>query len=76
MDTSHHYTRNSNTKFSFCHTIVEHFLKGSDVVSYRNKLKVASLKNLVFLAVLKLDVKDYCGYNKELESTEKAFPIP
>ena len=30
-------------------------------------MEVASLKNIFFLAVLKLDVKDSFGYNKEIE---------
>ena len=35
------------------------------IVTYRNQLKVAPLKNLLFLAVLKLDVKNSFGYNKK-----------
>ena len=30
-------------------------------------MEVAPLKNLFFLAVLKLDVKDSFGYNKEID---------
>ena len=41
---------------------------------YRNQLEVDPLKNLFFLAVLKLDVKDSFGYNREIERMEKTFP--
>ena len=41
------------------------------VVTYRNQLEVAPLKNLFFLAVLKLGKKDSFGYNKEIERCEK-----
>ena len=41
------------------------------VVTYRNYLEVAPLKNLFFLAVLKLDVKDSFGCNKEIEKNGK-----
>ena len=40
------------------------------MVTYMTLLEVALLKNL-FLAVLKLDVKDFFGYNKEIESMGK-----
>ena len=43
------------------------------MVTYRNQLKVAPLKNLFFLANLKY-VKDSFGYNKEIESMGKTFP--
>ena len=46
----------------------------SFTVTYRNQLEVAPLKNLFFLAVLKLDVKDSFGYNKEIERMGKTFP--
>ena len=35
--------------------------------------KVAPLKNLFFLAVSKLDMKDTFGYNKETERMGKNF---
>ena len=41
---------------------------------YRNQLEVDPLKNLFFLAVLKIDVKDSFGYNKEIEMMEKKLP--
>ena len=41
---------------------------------YRNHLEVAPLKNLFVLAVLKLDMKDSFGYNKEIERMRKTFP--
>ena len=41
---------------------------------YRIQLEVAPLKNLFFLAVLKLGVNDSFGYNKEIERMGKAFP--
>ena len=41
---------------------------------YRNQLEAAPLKNFFFLAVLKLDVKDSFGYNKEIKRMEKTFP--
>ena len=44
------------------------------IVTYRNYLEVAPLKNLFFLAVLKLDVKDSLGYNKEIEEMRKTLP--
>ena len=44
------------------------------MVTYRNQLEVAPLKNLFFLAVLKLDLKDPFGYNKEIERMGKTFP--
>ena len=44
------------------------------IVTYMNQLEVAPLKNLFFLAVLKLDVKDSFGYSKEIESMGKTFP--
>ena len=44
------------------------------MVTYRNQLEVAPLKNLFFLAVLKLYVKDSFGYNKEIERMGKTFP--
>ena len=39
-----------------------------------NQLEVAPLKNLFFLADLKLDVKNSFGYNKEIERMGKTFP--
>ena len=39
-----------------------------------NQLEVAPLKNKFFLAVLKLYMKDYFGYNKEIERMTKTFP--
>ena len=75
MHIANHYTLNSNITCAFCHRIVGNFRKGPDKVTNKSKLKVAPLKNLLFLAVLKLDVKDSCGYNKEIESLEKTFPI-
>ena len=44
------------------------------MVTYRNQLEVAPLKNLFLLAVLKLDPKDSLGYNKEVERMGKTFP--
>ena len=44
------------------------------IITYWNQLEVALLKNIFFLAVLKLDVMDFFGYNKETESMEKTFP--
>ena len=44
------------------------------MVTYRKQLEVAPLKNLFFLAVLKLDVKNSFGYNKEIEMMGKTFP--
>ena len=46
-----------------------------DIVTYRDQLEVAPLKNLLILVVLKLDVKDFFEYNEEIESMEKTFPI-
>ena len=43
------------------------------IVTYSNQLEVAPLKNILFLAVLKLDVKDSFGYNKENERIGKTF---
>ena len=44
------------------------------VVTYRNQWEVAPLKILpLFLAVLKLDVKDSFGYNKEIQRMGKTF---
>ena len=40
-------------------------------ITYSNQLEVAPLKNLFFLAVLRLDVKDSFGYNKEIERMGK-----
>ena len=60
---------------AFCHTSVGNLLKGPDIVTYRNQFEVAPLKNLFFQAVLKLDVKNSFGYNKEIESIRKTFPI-
>ena len=40
----------------------------------RNRLEVTSLKDLFFLAILKLDMKDSLGYMKEIESMGKTFP--
>ena len=37
-------------------------------------MEVAPLKNLFFLAVLKLYVEDFFGYKKEIERMEKTFP--
>ena len=44
------------------------------MVTYRNQLEVAPLKNLFFLAVLKLYVKHFFRYNKEFERMGKTFP--
>ena len=44
------------------------------IVTYRNQLEVAPLKNFFFLAFLKLDTKDSFGYNKEIERMIKTFP--
>ena len=41
------------------------------IVAYRTQLEAAQLKNLFFLAVLKLDVKDSFGYNKKNWKNEK-----
>ena len=38
-------------------------------------MEVAPLKNLFFLAVLKLDVKDSFGYNKEIERIGKTLKM-
>ena len=38
------------------------------------QLEVAPLKNIFFLAVLKLEVKDSFGYNKKTEKIGKIFP--
>ena len=38
-------------------------------------MEVAALKNLFFLAVGKLDMKDSFRYKKEMESMGKTFPI-
>ena len=43
------------------------------IVTHRNQLEVAALKNLFLLAVLKLDMKDSFGYNKEIERIGKTF---
>ena len=40
----------------------------------RNQLEVTSLKDLFFLAILKLDVKDFLGYVKKIKSMGKNFP--
>ena len=40
----------------------------------QDQLEVAPLKNLFFLAVLRLEVKDSFGYNKETERMGKTFP--
>ena len=40
----------------------------------RNRLEVAQLKSIFFLAILKLDMKDSFGYMKETESKGKTFP--
>ena len=40
----------------------------------RNWLEVTSLKDLFFLAILKLNVKDSLGYLKEVKSMGKTFP--
>ena len=37
-------------------------------------MEVAPLKNLFFLVVLKLYVKDSFGYSKEIERMGKTFP--
>ena len=39
-----------------------------------NQLEAAPLKNLFFLASLKLDVKNSFGYNKEIERMGETFP--
>ena len=44
------------------------------IVTYRNQLKVVPLKNLLFIGVLKLDMKDAFGNNKEIERKRKTFP--
>ena len=44
------------------------------LVTFSNELEVAPLKNLFFLSVLKLDVKDSFGYNNENERMRKIFP--
>ena len=41
---------------------------------YKNQLEVAPLKNLFFLVVLKLDIKDSSGYNKGIKRMGKTFP--
>ena len=47
------------------------------IVTYRTQLEAAQLKNLFFLAVLKLDAKDSFGYNKkklkEWETKQKIY---
>ena len=43
------------------------------IVTYRNQLEVAPLKNLLFLTVLKLDVKNSFGYNKKTERMGKTY---
>ena len=60
---------------ALCHTGVGNLLKGPNIVPYRNRLEVAPSKNRFSLALLKLDVKDSFGYNKEIESPGKTFPI-
>ena len=50
---------------AFCHLSVGNVLKVSGIVTYINQLEVAPLKTILFLAVLKLDMKDAFGYNKE-----------
>ena len=42
-----------------------------EIEFFRNQLKIAPLKNIFFLAVLKLYVKDSFGYNKEIERMGK-----
>ena len=42
-------------------------------VTYRNQLEVVPLKNLFFIAVLKLDMKDSFGYNKQIERMGKTL---
>ena len=59
----------------FPHTSVGNLLKRPDIVTYRNQLEVVPLKSLFFQAVLKLNLKDCFGYNKEIESMRKTFPI-
>ena len=49
----------------FCFTSVGNLLKGPHIVTHRNQLEVATMKNLFFPAVLKSDVKDSFGYNKQ-----------
>ena len=44
------------------------------IVTYKNQLEIAPLKNLFFLAFLKLYVKDSFGCNKESERMGKTFP--
>ena len=56
MDIAHHHTS---------HTSVGNLLEWLDMVTYRNQLEVAPLKNLSLIAVLKLNVKDSFRYNKE-----------
>ena len=43
------------------------------MVTDKNQLEVAPLKNIFFLDVLKLEVKDSFGYNKEIEWMGKTF---
>ena len=43
------------------------------MVTYKNQLEVAPLKIIFFLDVLKLEVKDSFGYNKEIEWMGKTF---
>ena len=45
------------------------------MVTFWNQLEVAPLKNLFFLADLRVDVKDSFGQNKETERMGKTFPI-
>ena len=40
-----------------------------------NQQEVAPLKNIFFLAVLKLDMKDSFGCNYEIGSMGKTFPM-
>ena len=44
------------------------------MVTIRNQLELAPVKNIFFLDVLKPNVKDSFGYNKEIERMGKTFP--
>ena len=54
-----------------------HFATQMLEISYKglNQLELAPWKNLFFLVVLKSDVKDPFGCNREIESMGKTFPI-
>ena len=61
-----------NFIISYSLTEIEFFCLHNNI--YRNQLEVAPLKNLFFLVALKLDMKDFFGYNKEIERMGKTFP--